>query len=220
MAAEEVDESLFGPTNRKVLTDPFLENNPITVQVLGICSSLAVTAKMQPALIMGLSVMVVVAGSNLVISLLRNMIPKKVRIIAYMVVASTLVICVDQLLQAYSYEVSKQLSVFVGLIITNCIVMGRMEAYAMSHKPAPSFLDGIGNGLGYGSILLIVGFFREFLGSGKLFGHAVLPQGIYADNGGFYDNNGLMVLAPGAFILLAMIIWVQRTFNVKAQEKS
>lgn len=190
-----------------LITAPLRKANPITVLILGICSSLAVTAKLKPAIVMALSVTVVTALSNLVISLLRKGIPSKIRIIVQLIVVATLVILVDQFLKAFMYDVSKQLSVFVGLIITNCIVMGRLEAYAMSHSPWESFLDGVGNGLGYGMILVIVAFFRELLGSGTLFGYQVIPQGLY-DFG--YMNNGLMVLPPMALIIIGVIIWLQK----------
>ncbi|MBR4838032.1 MAG: NADH:ubiquinone reductase (Na(+)-transporting) subunit D [Bacteroidales bacterium] len=193
--------------NMNLITAPLRKANPVTVLILGICSALAVTAKLKPAIVMALSVTVVTALSNLVISLLRKGIPSKIRIIVQLIVVATLVIIVDQFLKAFMYDVSKQLSVFVGLIITNCIVMGRLEAFAMSHKPWESFLDGIGNGLGYGSILVIVAFFRELLGSGTLFGFQVIPQGLY--NLG-YMNNGLMILPPMALIIIGIIIWLQK----------
>ena len=193
--------------NLNLITAPLRKANPITVLILGICSSLAVTAKLKPAIVMALSVTVVTALSNLVISLLRKGIPSKIRIIVQLIVVATLVILVDQFLKAFMYDVSKQLSVFVGLIITNCIVMGRLEAFAMSHSPWESFLDGIGNGLGYGSILVIVAFFRELFGSGTLFGYQVIPQGLY-DFG--YVNNGLMILPPMALIIIGIIIWLQK----------
>ena len=193
--------------NISLITAPLRKANPVTVLILGICSALAVTAKLKPAIVMALSVTVVTALSNLVISLLRKGIPSKIRIIVQLIVVATLVILVDQFLKAFMYDVSKQLSVFVGLIITNCIVMGRLEAFAMSHKPWESFLDGIGNGLGYGSILVIVAFFRELLGSGTLFGYQVIPQGLY--NFG-YMNNDLMILPPMALIIIGIIIWLQK----------
>lgn len=193
--------------NLKLITAPLRKANPVTVLILGICSALAVTAKLKPAIVMALSVTVVTALSNLVISLLRKGIPAKIRIIVQLIVVATLVILVDQLLKAFMYDVSKQLSVFVGLIITNCIVMGRLEAFAMAHKPWESFLDGIGNGLGYGSILVIVAFFRELFGSGTLLGYQVIPQGLY-DFG--YVNNGLMILPPMALIIIGIIIWLQK----------
>ncbi|RLD31795.1 MAG: NADH:ubiquinone reductase (Na(+)-transporting) subunit D [Bacteroidetes bacterium] len=203
-------EPLFSPKNLKLIKDPLSINNPITVQVLGICSALAVTAKLKPAIVMAISVMVVLAVSNVVISLLRNGIPPRIRIIVQLVVIATMVILVDQVLKAFVYDVSKQLSVFVGLIITNCIIMGRLEAFAMGNKPWPAFLDGIGNALGYGIILIIVAFFREFLGSGTIFDVHVIPQGFY-DFG--YENNGLMILPPMALITVGVIIWVQRYRN-------
>ena len=190
-----------------LITAPLRKANPITVLILGICSSLAVTAKLKPAIVMALSVTVVTALSNLVISLIRKGVPSKIRIIVQLIVVATLVILVDQFLKAFMYDVSKQLSVFVGLIITNCIVMGRLEAFAMSHGPWESFLDGIGNGLGYGLILVIVAFFREMFGSGTLLGYQVIPQGLY-DFG--YVNNGLMILPPMALIIIGIIIWLQK----------
>jgi len=193
--------------NINLITAPLRKANPITVLILGICSALAVTAKLKPAIVMALSVTVVTALSNLVISLLRKGIPSKIRIIVQLIVVATLVILVDQFLKAFVYDVSKQLSVFVGLIITNCIVMGRLEAFAMAHKPWEAFLDGIGNGLGYGSILVIVAFFRELFGSGTLLGYQVIPQGMY-DFG--YVNNGLMILPPMALIIIGIIIWLQK----------
>ncbi len=209
-------EPLFSPANLKLLTKPLNLNNPITVQVLGICSALAVTVKLKPALVMTIAVMIVTGISNLVISLLRNGIPPRIRIIVQLVVIATMVILVDQVLKAFMYDVSKQLSVFVGLIITNCIIMGRLEAFAMSNKPWPAFLDGIGNGLGYGLILITVAFFRELLGSGTLFDVHVIPQGFY--NFG-YQNNGLMILPPMALIVVGVIIWVQRYYNRELIEK-
>ncbi len=205
----------FGKKERATIIDPLSDNNPITVQVLGICSALAVTIQMNRALVMAAAVIAVVATSNVVISLIRNLIPPSIRIIVQLAIIASLVICVDQILQAFLYDISKQLSVFVGLIITNCIVMGRAEAFAMANPPWQSFLDGLGNGLGYGIILLIVAFFRELLGSGSLFGFKVVPQALY-DLG--YVNNGLMVLAPGAFILLGLMIWAQRTWTGYAEE--
>lgn len=196
--------------NKRIFTDPLNENNPITTQVLGICSALAVTSQLKPSLVMGLAVIAVVALSNTVISILRDLIPGKIRIIVEMTVVASLVILVDQLLRAYAYQISKQLSVFVGLIITNCIVLGRLEAYAMANRPLPSLIDGLGNGLGYALILAIVGFFREILGSGKVLGIEVVPKAFY-DMG--YIDNGLMVLAPGAFIILSLIIWLQRLYS-------
>lgn len=195
---------------KEVFFNPFAKNNPVIVQILGICSVLAVTAKLEPAIVMGLSVIAVLAFSNVIIALIRNTIPVNVRIIVQLVVVAGLVVIVDQLLKAYAYDVSKQLSVFIGLIITNCILMGRLEAFAMSHSPWPAFLDGIGNGIGYSIILVIVGFFRELLGSGTLLGYQVVPQSFY-DAG--YVNNGLMILPPMALIVVACIIWVHRSYS-------
>ncbi len=197
---------------KKVLVDPLSENNPITIQILGICSSLAVTVKLQTALVMAIALTVVTAGSNLVISLLRNSLPSRIRMIVEMAVVSVLVIVADQFLRAYMFEVSRQLSVFVGLIITNCIVMGRLEAYALQHPPGLSFLDGIGNGLGYSLVLVVVASVREILGSGKWLGFRVVPAAAYEAG---YLNNGFMLLAPGAFIVLGLLIWVQRTLSKK-----
>ena len=193
--------------NLELLTAPLRKANPVTVLILGICSALAVTAKLKPALVMALSVTAVIALSNLVISLLRKGIPSKIRIIVQLIVIATLVILVDQTLKAFVYDVSKQLSVFVGLIITNCIVMGRLEAFAMANTPWKSLLDGIGNGLGYGAILVIVAFFRELFGSGTLLGFQVIPEGLY-DFG--YMNNGLMILPPMALIIVGIIMWLQK----------
>ena len=200
---------------KSVLFNPFSKNNPVIVQVLGICSVLAVTAKLAPALVMGLSVIAVLAFSNVIISLLRSTIPTSIRIIVHRVVVAGLVVIVDQLLKAYAYDVSKQLSVFIGLIITNCILMGRLEAFAMGNKPWPAFLDGVGNGVGYAIILVITGFFRELLGSGTLFGYQVVPQWCY-DHG--YSNNGLMILPPMALVVVACIIWAHRSRNKDLQE--
>jgi len=210
-------EPLFSAKNMKLIKNPINLSNPITVQVLGICSALAVTAKLMPAIVMSISVMVVLAASNVVISLLRNGIPPRIRIIVQLVVIATMVILVDQILKAFVYDVSKQLSVFVGLIITNCIIMGRLEAFAMSNKPWPAFLDGIGNSLGYGIILIIIAFFRELLGSGTLFDIQVIPQGLY-DFG--YVNNGLMILPPMALITVGVIIWVQRYYTRELIEEN
>lgn len=195
---------------------PLNKENPVTVQVLGVCSALAVTAQMRPAVVMGISVALVSAFSNLILSLLRNTIPSRIRIIVQLIVIATLVIMVDMFLQAYFYEISKLLSVFVGLIITNCIIMGRVEAFALSHKPLPSFIDGLANGLGYGLVLVIVAFFRELLGSGTIWNHQVIPQSFY-DYG--YFNNGLMVLPPMALIIVGVIIWIQRSRHPELQEK-
>lgn len=206
-------ESLFSPKNRKLIFNPLSKENPITVQVLGICSALAVTVKMKPALVMTLSVITVLAAANVIISLLRNTIPTRIRIIVQLTIIAALVILVDQVLKAYVPDISKQLSVFVGLIITNCILMGRLEAFALGNKPWPSFLDGIGNGLGYGIILMIVAFIRELFGSGTIFGIHVIPDSWYVKNGGFYENNGLMVLSPMALITVGVIIWIHRSRN-------
>lgn len=200
---------------KAIFFNPFSKNNPVIVQVLGICSTLAVTAKLEPAIVMGLSVIVVLAFSNVIISLIRNTIPTNIRIIVQLVVVAALVIVVNQFLLAYEYDVSRQLSVFIGLIITNCILMGRLEAFAMGNGPWPSFLDGVGNGFGYAIILAVVGFFRELLGSGTLFGVQVVPQWCY-DHG--YVNNGLMILPPMALILVAVIIWIHRSRNKDLQE--
>ncbi|MCU0844302.1 MAG: NADH:ubiquinone reductase (Na(+)-transporting) subunit D [Spirochaetes bacterium] len=196
--------------DKKIFLSPINENNPITTQVLGICSALAVTSQLKPSIVMGLAVIAVMVFSNLITSLMREYIPQKVRIIVEMTVVASLVILVDQILKAYAYQMSKQLSVFVGLIITNCIVLGRIEAFSMGNRPVPSLVDGLGNGLGYALILFIVGFFRELLGFGKILGYQVLPESLYAAG---YENNGLMVLAPGAFIILSLIIWLQRTIS-------
>ena len=203
--------------NWKLITLPFSKQNPITVQVLGVCSCLAVTAQLKPAVVMALSVTVVVALANLIISLLRKTIPPRIRIIVQLVVVSMLVVLVDQVLKAYMYDVSKQLSVFVGLIITNCIVMGRLEAFAMSNPPLPSLMDGIGNGLGYSVVLVTLGFVRELFGSGTLWGYPVMDKlGLY--NIG-YENNGLMIMPPMALILVGIIIWIHRTRNQDLQEQ-
>ena len=219
--AENNKEGLFSKSNVKLITNPFNDDNPVTVQVLGICSALAVTVQMKNAFVMALSVTAVVALSNVIVSLIRNLIPNRIRIIVQLVIVALLVILVDQVLKAYAYDVSKQLSVFVGLIITNCIVMGRLEAFALGNGPWKSFLDGIGNGLGYGIILMIVAFFRELLGSGKIFGIEILGSavdktGAYAHG---YVNNGFMLLAPMALITVGIIIWVQRGINKKLIEK-
>lgn len=201
--------------NKDVFFNPFSKNNPVIVQVLGICSCLAVTAKLEPAIVMGLSVIMVLAFSNVIISLIRSTIPTNIRIIVQLVVVAGLVVIVSQLLEAYAYDVSKQLSVFIGLIITNCILMGRLEAFAMANRPWPSFLDGVGNGIGYSIILIIVAFFRELLGSGTLMGYQVIPDAFYKAG---YVNNGLMILPPMALIVVACIIWVHRAHNKDLQE--
>ncbi len=205
-------EPLFSKKNMQVLRDPLDDSNPITVQILGICSALAVTVQMKPAIIMALGVTFVTAFSNLIISLVKDGIPNRIRIIVQLIIVAVLVTIVDQLLKAFMFDVSKKLSVFVGLIITNCIVMGRLEAFAMSQKPWRSFLDGIGNGLGYGAILITVAFFRELLGAGKILGFKVVPDFMYEHG---YVNNGMMMLPPAALFIIAIIIWVQRWRNKK-----
>jgi Na+-transporting NADH:ubiquinone oxidoreductase subunit D len=210
-------EPMFSAKNIKLLKNPINLDNPISVQVLGICSALAVTVQLKPAIVMALSVTIVTAFSNLIISSIRDTIPSRIRIIVQLVIVAALVIIVDQVLKAYIYDVSKKLSVFVGLIITNCILMGRLEAFAMAQKPWPSFLDGIGNGLGYGVILVTLGFIRELFGSGKLYGYTIVPE--VAFKGG-YVNNGLMILPPMALILIGVIIWLQRSRNRVLIDKS
>lgn len=207
---------LFSKKNKEVFSTPLNLNNPVTVQVLGICSALAVTAKLEPAIVMGLSVTVIVAFANVIISLLRNTIPNRIRIIVQLVVVAALVTIVSEILKAFAYDVSVQLSVYVGLIITNCILMGRLEAFAMANRPWESFLDGIGNGLGYAIILVIVAFFRELLGSGALLGFQIIPRSFYEMG---YLNNGLMLMPPMALIIVACIIWVQRARNKEMQEQ-
>ena len=202
---------------KKLIIEPLRKTNPVTVLALGICSCLAVTAQLKPALVMGISVTVVTALSNFIISLLRKGIPNRIRIIVQLVVVATLVILIDQFLKAFAYDVSKQLSVYVGLIITNCIIMGRLEAFALSHGPGESFLDGLGNGLGYSLILVIVAFFRELFGSGTLLGYQIIPQSFYEVG---YQNNGLMILPPMALIVVGIIIWIQRTRNPEMQENN
>jgi Na+-transporting NADH:ubiquinone oxidoreductase subunit D len=197
------------------LLDPLFNENPIAIQVLGICSALAVTTKLETSVVMSIAVIAVLAFSNLTVSLIRNLIPPSIRIIVQLTIIASLVIVTDQILQAFVYDISKQLSVFVGLIITNCIVMGRAEAYAMQNPPVDSFLDGIGNGLGYSLVLIAVGFFRELIGAGKLFGFQVLPL---VTDGGWYQPNGLFVLSPGAFFLIAGFIWLLRTWKPELQE--
>lgn len=213
-----MSETLFSRKNMKLLSDPLNNSNPITVQVLGICSALAVTAQLKPSVVMAVSVMAVLAFANVIISLLRNTIPNRIRIIVQLVVIASLVILVDQVLKAFVYDVSKQLSVFVGLIITNCIIMGRLEAFALGNRPWPSFLDGLGNAAGYGVILIIVGFVRELFGSGSIYGFQIIPDSWYIANGGFYENNGMMILPPMALITVGIIIWVQRSRNRKLIE--
>lgn len=209
--------AILNKKNKAALFNPLSKDNPVIVQVLGICSCLAVTAKLEPAIVMGISVTAVTAFSNVIISLIRNTIPNSIRIIVQLVVVAALVIIVDQFLKAYNYEVSKQLSVFIGLIITNCILMGRLEAFALSNKPWPAFLDGVGNGIGYAIILIIVAAVRELLGSGTLLGCQIIPLALH-DAG--YQNNGLMILPPMALITVACIIWVHRSKNKDLQEKN
>jgi Na+-transporting NADH:ubiquinone oxidoreductase subunit D len=214
---DNTKQPLFSAANLKLLTQPLGRKNPITTQVLGICSALAVTVKLEPAFVMAVSVTIVVALSNLFISLLRNTIPSRIRMIVQLMIVAFLVIIVDQILQAFAYDVSKKLSIFVGLIITNCVVMGRLEAVAMTNKPWHSFLDGIGNGAGYGVILIIVAFFRELLGSGTLWGFQVVPDSFYEAG---YMNNGMFILPPMALILVGIIIWIQRARNRELIEKN
>ena len=204
-------EALFSKKNRKLLIDPLNDNNPVTTQVLGICSALAITVQLKPAIVMAISVLVVMSVANVVVSLMRNLIPSRIRIIVQLVVIAALVILVDQVLKAFVYDVSKELSVFVGLIITNCIIMGRLEAFALGNRPWKSFLDGLGNAFGYGWILIAVAFFRELLGAGTLFGYPVLEKmGLYEIG---YENNGMMILPPMALITVGIIIWIQRMKN-------
>ena len=210
-------EPLFSKKNRALLSDPLDDNNPITVQVLGICSALAITVQLKPALVMTLSVVFVMGASNVIISILRNLIPNRIRIIVQLVVIASLVALVEQVLKAFSYDVYKELSIFIGLIITNCIVMGRLEAFALGNGVWKSFLDGIGNAAGYGIILIIVAFFRELLGSGKLLGYQVIPVFVYAMG---YENNGLMLLSPMALITVGIMIWIQRSRNRKLIEEN
>jgi Na+-transporting NADH:ubiquinone oxidoreductase subunit D len=220
---KKVSEPLFSKKNRQLMSSPLNDDNPITVQVLGICSALAITVKLEPAIVMSLSVLFVLAAGNVIISLMRNLIPSRIRIIVQLVVVASLVILVDQVLKAYVYDVSKQLSVFVGLIITNCIIMGRFEAFALGNTPWKSFLDGIGNALGYGWILIAVAFFRELLGSGTLFNVQIIPLSWYINpqtGEGFYANNGMMLLPPMALITVGIIIWIQRSRNTKLIENA
>ncbi len=205
--------------DKKIYINPIFNNNPVTVLVLGICSALAVTVKLEPACVMALSVTVVTGFSSFLASIIRNTIPNRIRIIVQLVVVALFVILIDQILKAYAYEVSKQLSVFVGLIITNCIIMGRIEAFALGNKPIPSLIDGLANGFAYGLVLVVVAFFRELFGSGTLFGVQIIPTSWYAANGGFYENNGLFILPPMALILVGCIVWAQRSFQKDLQEK-
>ena len=204
---------LFSTENREALTGPLNLNNPVAVQVLGICSALAVTSQLEPAIVMGLSVTVITAFANVIISLLRNTIPNRIRIIVQLVVVAALVTIVSQVLKAFAYDVSVQLSVYVGLIITNCILMGRLEAFAMQNGPWPSFLDGIGNGLGYAFVLVVVGFVRELFGFGTLLGFTIIPESWYAENGGWYMNNGMMVMPAMSLVIVGCFIWAHRALN-------
>ncbi|MBC8525000.1 MAG: NADH:ubiquinone reductase (Na(+)-transporting) subunit D [Chlorobium phaeobacteroides] len=197
---------------------PLAKSNPITTQVLGICSALAVTVKMDTALVMSAALIFVLVGSNTIVSALRNLIPSRVRIIVMLTIIATLVICIDQILKAFLFDISKQLSIFVGLIITNCIVLGRAEAFALKNTIGESALDGLGNGIGYGLILLLVAAARELLGSGTMLGIQIVPRFLYVDQGGWYVNNGFMLLAPGAFIILGLLVWVQRTITGYTEE--
>ncbi|MGO2103557.1 MAG: NADH:ubiquinone reductase (Na(+)-transporting) subunit D [Psychroflexus halocasei] len=226
LSGSEEKEHFLSSANRKILSDPLNDDNPITVQVLGICSALAITVQLKPAIVMSLAVVFVMAFSNVIISLLRNSIPGRIRIIVQLVVVASMVILVDQILKAYAYDVSKQLSIFIGLIITNCIIMGRLEAFALGNGPYKSLLDGIGNAAGYGLILIIIAFFRELLGSGKLLGYEVLGhKGLtLADSTGLYalgyQDNGFFLLSPMALIVVGIIIWVQRSKNRKLIEEN
>ena len=211
-------DNLFSKKNKKLLTDPLDDNNPITVQVLGICSALAITVQLKPAVVMAVSVLFVLSTANVLVSIMRNLIPSRIRIIVQLVVIASLVILVDQVLKAFVYDVSKELSVFVGLIITNCIIMGRLEAFALGNTPGKAFLDGLGNSFGYGFILIIVAFFRELLGSGTLYGYPVLEKlGVYELG---YENNGMMILPPMALITVGILIWIQRARNKKLIESN
>lgn len=205
--------------DKKIFIEPLFRNNPITVLVLGVCSALAVTVKLEPAIVMALSVTIVTGFSSFIVSLIRNTIPNRIRIIVQLVVVAMLVILVDQILKAFAYDVSKQLSVFVGLIITNCIIMGRIEAFALGNKPLPSLVDGLSNGLGYGIILIAIAFIRELFGSGTIYGIPVIPADWYIKNGGFYENNGLFILPPMALIITGVIIWIQRSYTKELIEK-
>jgi Na+-transporting NADH:ubiquinone oxidoreductase subunit D len=226
LSSSEEKEHFLSKANRKILKDPLDDNNPITVQVLGICSALAITVQLKPAIVMSLAVVFVMAFSNVIISLLRNSIPSRIRIIVQLVVVASMVILVDQILKAYAFDVSKQLSIFIGLIITNCIIMGRLEAFALGNGVYKSFLDGIGNAAGYGLILIIVAFFRELFGSGKLLGYEVLGHkgvtlaestGLYALG---YEDNGFFLLSPMALIVVGVLIWIQRARNRKLIEEN
>lgn len=213
----EVKEPLFSKKNKKLITDPLNDSNPISVQVLGICSALAITVQVKQAVVMSLSVAAVLIFSNLIVSMMRNMIPDRIRIIVQLVVVAFLVICVDQVLKAFVYDVSKQLSVFVGLIITNCIIMGRLEAFALGNKPGPAVMDAVGNAAGYAWILIVVAVAREIFGSGKFWGVQIIPDAVYEMG---YVNNGLMILPPMALVLVGIIIWIQRSKNEKLIESN
>ena len=217
-----IKDNLFSSKHKKLIKDPLDDNNPITIQVLGICSALAITVKLEPAIVMSFSVLFVLSVANVVISLIRKMIPSRIRIIVQLVVIATLVILVDQFLKAYVYDVSKQLSVFVGLIITNCIIMGRLEAFGLANGPWKSFLDGIGNSIGYAWVLIVVAFFRELFGTGQLYGYQIIPQEWYVNSNdlaaGGYVNNGMMILPPMALVTVGIIIWIQRSRNKKLIE--
>lgn len=205
--------------DKKIFTTPILKANPVTVLVLGICSSLAVTVKLEPAIVMGISVTIVTGFSSFLISLIRKSIPNRIRIIVQLVIVAMFVIVIEQILKAFAYDVSKQLSVYVGLIITNCIIMGRIEAFGLTEKPIPSLVDGLANGLGYGLILIVIAFIRELIGSGTLFGVQIIPLSWYAANGGHYLNNGLFIMPPMALILIGCLIWIQRSFQKDLQDK-
>lgn len=213
-------DSLFSKKNMKLIKDPLNDSNPISIQVLGICSALAISIMVEFSVVMSISVMFVLVMANVLVSIIRNLIPDKIRIIVQLVIVATLVITVDQVLKAFLYDVSKQLSVFVGLIITNCIIMGRLEAFALGNKPGPAFLDAIGNSLGYAWILIAVGLVREVFGSGSIWGVSIIPDSWLIDNGGFYEHNGLMLLSPIALFLVGTIIWIQRWKNRKLIEEN
>jgi len=217
LSSSEEKEHFLSKANRKLLSDPLNDNNPITVQVLGICSALAITVQLKPAIVMSLAVVFVMAFSNMIISILRNSIPSRIRIIVQLVVVATMVILVDQILKAFAYDVSKQLSIFIGLIITNCIIMGRLEAFALGNGIYKSFLDGVGNAAGYGLILIIVAFFRELFGSGTLLGYEVIPEAVYSAG---YEDNGFFLLSPMALIVVGVVIWIQRSRNRKLIEEN
>ncbi len=204
---------MLSKNTKEAFLNPLNINNPVLVQILGICSALAVTVQLKPALVMGVSVTIIVALSNVVISLIRKSIPMRIRIIVQLVVVATLVTIVSEVLKAFAYDVAMQLSVYIGLIITNCILMGRLEAFAMTNSPMDSLMDGLGNGLGYAAILVIVAFFRELLGSGKLLGYQIIPESWYVTNGGWYENCGMMLMPAMALILVGCVIWIHRSIN-------